>query len=556
MSKQSFNVDKSIRLKPIDPSTLSSPRNGEFIVDSTDSNIFKKYNESTSSWEAATDALESRLIYSQVIYVDKSNTNTYTPNGSISKPFKSLKAMYDAITDASASKKYAVIIAPGSYIEQNTLRLKGYIDLFSMANDTVSVSTSDSSRVKWSNNSPGRVFMCKMSLSSGIELLNDNPSGTSGCVLDLDNVDVSSIVVNGRGGGIDYVQLRNDTRVGGNCTISSAATTIFDSTIIGTLTMNDTGCLVPDSYGSAITATLKSNYELNVTIVSSNYDVYVDAWGNNAIAVLSMTSNSAVPSTFNSDALSYPLSASLSGSPLPSLVKTTVAESIAFTPAVSGDWSSVPSQVKQAIDTLAASKLSLSGGTMTGALAMGTNKITGLGTPTANTDAATKAYVDNSISSIPSVDLTPYLKKDGSVAMTGALAMGTNKITGLGTPTVNTDAATKAYVDTAVAAGGGGGSSTPVDTAISALDVNWSSGDTFYKLISTSSTFTFSNTINGKTVSVILKNTSSSSITVTFPVGILTTGILNTTIQASKENIYTFIKSNDKIYVNVCADLG
>jgi hypothetical protein len=34
------------------------------------------------------------------------------------------------------------------------------------------------------------------------------------------------------------------------------------------------------------------------------------------------------------------------------------------------------------------------GGTMSGAIAMGTCKITGLGTPTANTDAATKAYVD------------------------------------------------------------------------------------------------------------------------------------------------------------------
>ena len=31
--------------------------------------------------------------------------------------------------------------------------------------------------------------------------------------------------------------------------------------------------------------------------------------------------------------------------------------------------------------------------------------------------------------------------------MTGAIAMGTNKITGLGTPTVSTDAATKAYAD-------------------------------------------------------------------------------------------------------------
>jgi len=35
------------------------------------------------------------------------------------------------------------------------------------------------------------------------------------------------------------------------------------------------------------------------------------------------------------------------------------------------------------------------GGTMTGAIAMGSNKITGLGTPTAAADAATKDYVDN-----------------------------------------------------------------------------------------------------------------------------------------------------------------
>jgi len=41
-----------------------------------------------------------------------------------------------------------------------------------------------------------------------------------------------------------------------------------------------------------------------------------------------------------------------------------------------------------------ATKLPLAGGTMTGAIAMGTNKITGLGTPTATTDAATKSYVD------------------------------------------------------------------------------------------------------------------------------------------------------------------
>jgi len=40
-----------------------------------------------------------------------------------------------------------------------------------------------------------------------------------------------------------------------------------------------------------------------------------------------------------------------------------------------------------------------------------------------------------------------FIKRDGSVAMTGALAMGNQKITGLATPTAASDAATKAYVD-------------------------------------------------------------------------------------------------------------
>ena len=50
--------------------------------------------------------------------------------------------------------------------------------------------------------------------------------------------------------------------------------------------------------------------------------------------------------------------------------------------------------VTSAIQTQLDNKLALSGGTMTGAIAMGTSKITGLGTPTADADAATKAYVD------------------------------------------------------------------------------------------------------------------------------------------------------------------
>lgn len=43
-----------------------------------------------------------------------------------------------------------------------------------------------------------------------------------------------------------------------------------------------------------------------------------------------------------------------------------------------------------------------------------------------------------------------FLNKDGSVAMTGALNLGSNKIVGLAAPTASGDAATKGYVDGAI----------------------------------------------------------------------------------------------------------
>ena len=86
-----------------------------------------------------------------------------------------------------------------------------------------------------------------------------------------------------------------------------------------------------------------------------------------------------------------------------------------------------------------ATKLPKAGGTMSGAIAMGNNKVTGLATPTAGTDVTHKTYVDAG-------DALQVLKAGDT--MSGALAMGTNKITGVGNPTANQDVATKSYVDT------------------------------------------------------------------------------------------------------------
>ena len=88
-------------------------------------------------------------------------------------------------------------------------------------------------------------------------------------------------------------------------------------------------------------------------------------------------------------------------------------------------------------------KLSKTGGTMTGAINMGSKKITNVADPEAAQDVATKKYVDAHSGGGVSGD---YLPLSGGT-MSGPVDMGNQKITNVPDPTANQDVATKKYVD-------------------------------------------------------------------------------------------------------------
>ena len=143
--------------------------------------------------------------------------------------------------------------------------------------------------------------------------------------------------------------------------------------------------------------------------------------------------------------------------------------------------------VTSAIQTQLDAKLALAGGTMSGAIAMGASKITGLGTPTANTtDAATTAYVDtavaNLVNSAPGIydtlgEIATAIQSGGTfydslvlksgATMTGALTLS-------GAPTVDLHAATKLYVD------GVAGSATAAAASAAAAAASYDSFDDRY----------------------------------------------------------------------------
>ena len=123
----------------------------------------------------------------------------------------------------------------------------------------------------------------------------------------------------------------------------------------------------------------------------------------------------------------------------------------------------------------------------TAAVALNAQKITGLGTPTANTtDAATTAYVDtavaNLVNSAPGTldtlgEIATAIQAGGTVFDAMVLKAGstmTGALTLSGAPTVGLHAATKTYVDTVA------GSATAAATSAAAAEASYDSFDDRY----------------------------------------------------------------------------
>jgi hypothetical protein len=80
-------------------------------------------------------------------------------------------------------------------------------------------------------------------------------------------------------------------------------------------------------------------------------------------------------------------------------------------------------------------------------------------------------------------------------------------------------------------------------------------GDVFYRDVTLSSTFTFSNVTEGKTISVILTNTSGLTITMSFPSGIYKEpGTFQ--IAGNAAALYTFIRVNSRTYLSAVTGLS
>jgi len=90
---------------------------------------------------------------------------------------------------------------------------------------------------------------------------------------------------------------------------------------------------------------------------------------------------------------------------------------------------------------------------------------------------------------------------------------------------------------------------------VSDTTIDWSKGNIFYASLSANRTFTFSNTEDGRIVTLTIFNNSASTITVSFPTGMYKDSSIDLTVDAGKQNVYSFIKNGNSITASYVSKL-
>lgn len=91
---------------------------------------------------------------------------------------------------------------------------------------------------------------------------------------------------------------------------------------------------------------------------------------------------------------------------------------------------------------------------------------------------------------------------------------------------------------------------------ISATDIDWRVNDLFTKDISSNTVFTFSNSYEGQTIIVRIKNTTGATLTATFPTAQWPNGVATADVGAGKSSFYSFTKIGSTIFATVVYDFS
>jgi hypothetical protein len=296
------------------------------------------------------------------IYVDKNRADVYTADGTTTRPYLTIKAAFDAITDAGGNKKYEIIIAPGNYVEDNALILKPWISLISNVPETVSIRRQNNTAITYDTGASDRSAYVGISFSGG-GITIDRATSTGGSTIRFENCSFTGqFTFSGRGSGADTLDLRDCLFIT-TFTLNAAVGNIYNCIFYSTFTSGTTGGVVADGYGYLALVTLFKCYTATTTALSSNvgHAAAFQAWGTPSDGAWTVTANGTID--FILDVASgHTLASSLTRTGSVTTYFQNRAYNAGYTPLAASWAGAAPTNVQDALNRMAALLKTLNGG--------------------------------------------------------------------------------------------------------------------------------------------------------------------------------------------------
>lgn len=344
----------------IDSSSDLGTFTGDITVTYTDNAEFITYNPSvfgnwqvlpTTVQEALDDlsALES-IPRQQEIYVAKDGDDA-TATGSMARPFLTISAAEAAIVDASDTNKYAIYISPGEYSEVS-LVIKPNINLVSFGtHDAVSSlvaidATSISLHSSWNTATSNTSTVFQGIRFNGDSTFDGNAVSAAGGVIEFNQCQFQSpLTLTSYQGNLHFNALYASVTDGLS---HSGGGQLSGQWLISGGTFSSTS-----EAGYPTQLVLVNGFSFVPTTITCAVGDTINVFAKDHTFGSTLTLDGA-GITFNTTVSSFPIISNLTLSNNPTVNLLNDANGLGYSPTTPGDWSSVPTTVHGALDTLAA----------------------------------------------------------------------------------------------------------------------------------------------------------------------------------------------------------
>jgi pectin methylesterase-like acyl-CoA thioesterase len=355
-----FVITDCNRLSQFDTITGSRLAFGRYAEDIGAGFVPNHYNVTDDALKTHLQAIDDVLASAggivtveSVVYVSK-NGNDDTGTGTMSSPYHTVTKAVDSITDASSTKKYVVMVGPGTYDEVSGFALKAFVSICATSPDMTTIQRQNGSGGYQSHqltiSDSGTFEFRNVSLGmSGLTVQHTSATGNA-FVLSLNGVSIGAggLAVAGIGAGRDLVTIIN-SKIDGAVTLASTSTTVVGSTLVGDITTSTGSGTFANTAGQMTALVVRGSSVGNITTAGTTGLTVVGT-------AVSGTITGDGASVVNLDATSTPDAARLVIAGTAVLNHLTYSRAINYHPATPTDWAFAtvtPAQVQDALDELA-----------------------------------------------------------------------------------------------------------------------------------------------------------------------------------------------------------